>query len=185
MAARSLLIIVITYDIACQWERNLQVRMSDYPEHLQIPPTTRVEAAVPSWHINGHGDRCQTECALAYKPGMGRTCGDEIEGSFSHSNSLGVSYREMGPAGRHEAVNAMYSSYNMEKIVKARTSLHSNSSAPTHSTNNRNSISRQDPKCCEDVREAHQELRSPHRRFQQDRSWYCHPLHKGNPRLGR
>ncbi|TEB19055.1 hypothetical protein FA13DRAFT_1647417 [Coprinellus micaceus] len=114
----SLLVIVITYDIACQWQHNLQERMSKYLSRLQIPPHVHVKYAVPSWHVKEHGEKCQTDYALVYIPGMGQTCGDEIEGSFSHTNSLGLSYWEMVPGACHEAVNDMYSGYNMEKIVK-------------------------------------------------------------------
>lgn len=120
LALISLLRIVITYDIACQWSKNLDKRMGNYPTSLQLPETTKVVSAIPSWHINGHGTSCQTDFALAYMSGMGRTCGDEIEQSFSHTNSLGSSYREMAPGARHDALNDMYSAYNFRKIVRFR-----------------------------------------------------------------
>lgn len=68
VSAMSLLVIVITYDIACQWQRNLQERMSKYYSWLQIPLRVHVECAVPSWHVKGHSEKCQTDwisCAVA------------------------------------------------------------------------------------------------------------------------
>ncbi|TEB32018.1 hypothetical protein FA13DRAFT_1709457 [Coprinellus micaceus] len=117
LVAAAVLRIVITYDIACQWHRNLPSQVERYPEHMRISPDVNVQCAVLSWHLNGHGPTCQTDFALAYKEGMGRTCGDEIEGSFLHTNSLGSSFREMAPAGRHEALNGTYSGYNLLKIL--------------------------------------------------------------------
>ncbi|TEB22263.1 hypothetical protein FA13DRAFT_1641660 [Coprinellus micaceus] len=118
IALASVLRIVITYDIACQWSKKLKARMEDYPEQLRPSPKVDIVAAIPSWHINGHGVDCQTNFALMYMPGMGRTCGDEVEGLFSHTNSLGASFREMAPAARHEALNDMGSGYNIKKIVR-------------------------------------------------------------------
>src|SRR5688572_2327655 len=97
--------------------KNLQKRLKTYPTHLRPPPSTSIISAIPSWHINGHGAWCQTDFALAYMTGMGRTCGDEIEGSFAHTNSLGSSFREMAPAARHKALNDTYSGYNFKKII--------------------------------------------------------------------
>lgn len=120
LVAAAVLRIVITYDIACQWHRNLQSRMEKYPEHMRIPSNIHIECAVPSWHLNGHGEKCQTDFALAYKEGMGRTCGDEIEGSFSHTNSLGASFHEMALGARHEALIGTYSGYNFQKMIRLR-----------------------------------------------------------------
>jgi hypothetical protein len=53
--------IFITYDIGCQWSKNFWTRMSDFPQNMQISPETRVDVAIPSWHINGHGQRCRRD----------------------------------------------------------------------------------------------------------------------------
>jgi hypothetical protein len=49
--------IIITYDIGCQWSKNLTSRMKEFPEHMRISNEVKVEVAVPSWHINGHGQK--------------------------------------------------------------------------------------------------------------------------------
>ncbi|TEB19585.1 hypothetical protein FA13DRAFT_1802068 [Coprinellus micaceus] len=92
IALASVLRIVITYDIACQWSKKLKARMEDYPEQLRPSPKVDIVAAIPSWHINGHGVDCQTNFALGF--------------------------REMAPAARHEALNDMGSGYNIKKIVR-------------------------------------------------------------------
>lgn len=115
--------IVITYDIACQWSKNLSKRMDKLPEDIQVDlEKTKVTAAIPSWHINGHGSDCQTNYALAFRPGSGRTCGDEIESSWSQTNVLGASVREMASGGRHETLNDHFNGANIRKIVGLRKS---------------------------------------------------------------
>ncbi|RXW11429.1 hypothetical protein EST38_g14426, partial [Candolleomyces aberdarensis] len=110
--------VVITYDIACQWSKNLEKRMEKLPENICLnTEKTSITAAIPSWHINGHGSDCQTNYALAFRPGSGRTCGDEIESSWSQTNVLGASVREMASGGRHETLNDHFNGANIRKIV--------------------------------------------------------------------
>ena len=69
--------------------------MSNFPEQMQINPATRVSIAIPSWHINGHRQRCRRDFYLGYTRGAGRTCGEEVETTWSSTNALGPSMREM------------------------------------------------------------------------------------------
>jgi hypothetical protein len=112
--------IFITYDIGCQWSKNFRARMSDFPENMQINPATKVDVAIPSWHINGHGQRCRREFCLGYTRGAGRTCGEEVETTWSSTNALGPSVREMAAGARHETLNDHWNSWNFRKIVGFR-----------------------------------------------------------------
>src|SRR5882762_8963956 len=112
--------IVITYDIGCQWSKNMWKRVEDFPDAMQIDPDTRVDVAIPSWHINAHGKKCRENFSLAYLVGAGRTCGEEVETSWSHTNALAPSVREMGPAARHDTLNDHWSGWNFHKIVGFR-----------------------------------------------------------------
>ncbi|KAJ2911924.1 hypothetical protein MD484_g8492, partial [Candolleomyces efflorescens] len=116
--------VVITYDIACQWSKNMPKRMDKLPKKVQLDlEKTTITAAVPSWHINGHGADCQTNYALAYRAGSGRTCGDEIESTWSQTNVLGASVREMASGGRHESLNDHFNGSNFRKMVGLRSLL--------------------------------------------------------------
>ena len=55
----TLSLVILTYDIACQWSKNFKKRMAAFPEHMRVGGQTRIEAAIPSWHINGHGQSCR------------------------------------------------------------------------------------------------------------------------------
>lgn len=102
--------IFITYDIGCQWSKNFRSRMADFPEQMRIDPATRVDVAIPSWHINGHGQRCRRDFYLGY-------CGEEVEMTWSSTNALVASVREMGPGARHDTLNNHWNGWNFRKIV--------------------------------------------------------------------
>ncbi|TFK18461.1 hypothetical protein FA15DRAFT_729809 [Coprinopsis marcescibilis] len=120
VAALSLLWLVITYDIACQWGKNLKARLSGMPKRLQVADSVEIEVAIPSWHINGHGKLCQDRFHVGYIEGIGRLCGDEVEQTWWNTNSLGASVREMGPAARHEVLNDHWNAFNFRKVVGFR-----------------------------------------------------------------
>ncbi|TFK16934.1 hypothetical protein FA15DRAFT_698625 [Coprinopsis marcescibilis] len=113
--------IVITYDITCQWSRNLRKRLDEQiPIHLRVPEATKLDVAIPSWHINGHGKTCQDNFHVGYLEGIGKLCGDEIEQTWWDMNSLGASVREMGPAACHEVLNDHWNAFNFQKIMGFR-----------------------------------------------------------------
>ena len=112
--------ILITYDISCQWSKNFQSCMSEFPEHTQIKPETKVDVGIPSWHITSHGERCRNDFCLGYTKGAGRTCGEEVEIPWSHTNILAPSVREMAPADQHDTLNDHWIGWNFRKIIGFR-----------------------------------------------------------------
>ena len=112
--------VVLTYDIACQWSKNFRSRQDELPEHLWLNHNIEIAVTIPGWHINGHGKACKTDFCLSYMDGVGRTCGEDIETSWAHTNALGPSVREMGPGSRHETLNDHWSGWNFHKIVGFR-----------------------------------------------------------------
>jgi hypothetical protein len=116
----ALLRIIITYDIACQWSKNLRKRMEEYPPEMRIPEMTQVEVAIPGWHINGHGADCRDNFNLSHMEGVGRTVGEDIETTWAGTNPLASSVCEMGPAARHDTLNDHWNGWNFRKIVGFR-----------------------------------------------------------------
>lgn len=112
--------IVLSYDIGCQWWKNLGKRILEFLAEMRIDDETNVEVKVPSWHVNGHGDFCRTNYSLNYLTGAGRTCGEDVETSWADTNSLGTSVHEMGPASRHELLNDHWNGWNFHKIIGFR-----------------------------------------------------------------
>ena len=116
----TLLRLVISYDIACQWQKNLFERMTEYPEEMQLPSDLEVEVGIPNWHVNGHSMECQNNLSLSYIPGVGRTCGEDVETSWAHTNSLAPSTRKMGLGAHRETLNDHWNGWNFRKIVGFR-----------------------------------------------------------------
>ena len=113
----TLLCIIITYDVICQWSKNFQKRMENFPEHMQIHKTMQVDMAIPGRHINGHGNTCHNNFNLSYMEGAGRTVGEDIEMMWAGTNQLAPSVWEMGPATRHDTLNDQWNRWNFRKIV--------------------------------------------------------------------
>lgn len=89
---------------------------------MRISKDVKLDVGVPSWHIKGHGQKCQDNYNLGYMKGTGRTCGEEIEATWSHTNPLAASVREMGPGARHETLNDHWNGWNFRKVVGLSTS---------------------------------------------------------------
>ena len=114
----TLLRLLISYDIACQWWRNLASRMANYPEHLCMDlDTIDVVAAVPSFHIRAHGPACQQAFSLAFLLWVGRTVGEEVETGWSHMDPATPSIKEMAPGHRHKVLNDHWGGWNFRKIL--------------------------------------------------------------------
>ena len=92
----AILCLLITYDIACQWSRNLAIRMDEYPENMRINlERVEVQTAVPSFHIHAHGPKCQQAFSLAFLLYVARTAGEEVETSWAHMNVASAAIQEM------------------------------------------------------------------------------------------
>ncbi|KAH9477654.1 hypothetical protein JR316_0009880 [Psilocybe cubensis] len=115
--------IFITYDIACQWTKNLFKRIIEFPEKMRIAKGTQIQTAIPSWHINGHGPDCCNNYNVGYTKGVGKTCGKEVETNWSHTNPLAGSVREMAPSARRDTLNDHWNGWNFRKLIGFRTSL--------------------------------------------------------------
>ncbi len=110
--------LVISYDIACQWHKNLRTRLekitSDYQPDLD---SREVEFVIPKFHIGAHGSSCQTKFSLNFRPHMGRTDGENIERGWAWLNPVSLSTREMGPGARQDALDDQWSFWNWRIVV--------------------------------------------------------------------
>lgn len=91
--------------------------MEEFPDDMKIDLNTQLDIAIPSWHINRYGLDYKANFNLSYMDGIGRTCGEEVETTWAHTNVLGASIREMCPGARHETLNDHWNGWNFWKIV--------------------------------------------------------------------
>ena len=111
-------IIKVSYDIACRWSIKLRQRMKNYSEELQFPESKfRLEYFIPKFHLPAHGSSCHTKYSFNYRPGVGRTHGENIESGWAHTNPAAISTREMGAGARHSALDGHWGGWNWRKII--------------------------------------------------------------------
>lgn len=108
----------ISYDIACQWSKNLSKRVLEFPSHMQSAFLCAIiRFFVPKFHLTAHGDKCQGAYSLNWHKWSARTDGEGIERGWSLVNLLATMLREMGPGFRHDTFNNHWSALNWRKLV--------------------------------------------------------------------
>ena len=113
----------MTYDIACQYLKNLSRRLSkNFPQqHQLLELLNRTTFAVPKLHVAGHKYDCQYRYSLNYIDGAGRMAGELIETAWAEANNIGPSTREMNPGHRHDVLNDFYGDWNWRKVQRMGT----------------------------------------------------------------
>ena len=122
--------VVVSYDIACSWHKNLMSWRKSLPLHLfeqQNPafPATPLHSVdtilfnfvIPKFHISAHGEDCQDKFSLNYRTNMACTDGENIERGWAWMNPMAGSTREMSRGGRHEVINDIWGLWNWLKMV--------------------------------------------------------------------
>ncbi|KAJ7575918.1 hypothetical protein C8J56DRAFT_1007579 [Mycena floridula] len=91
-----MLAIVLSYDINCQFYKNLatQVRLNIVLKFFCF--------AIPKLHIMGHKLSCQWEFNLNFMPGVGRMDGEGVEQPWASIGLVVTSTQEMGPGHWHD-----------------------------------------------------------------------------------
>ncbi|KAF7319441.1 CxC2 domain-containing protein [Mycena chlorophos] len=109
---------VVSYDIVCQWNRNLFKRLAELPNYLKIvlpPQLTRF--VVPKLHILGHTLDCKGKYDLNLVPGSGQTDAEGIERAWASAGGLSGSTKMMGPGARSDMLDAYWSFWNWTKVL--------------------------------------------------------------------
>ncbi|THU93111.1 hypothetical protein K435DRAFT_670775 [Dendrothele bispora CBS 962.96] len=110
--------LVNSYDIACQWYKNLSSRMDTMPDLVKVNTQERsMDFVIPKLHIHGHNLQCQRNFSLNYAGGVGRTDGEGIERPWANIGPVATSTREMGPGTRHDTLDDHWSYWNWKKTV--------------------------------------------------------------------
>jgi hypothetical protein len=112
--------VLVSYDIACQWHKNLQLRLNSYKSlspPLQLSNLDYWKVAVPKFHLAAHGADCQLMYNLAYTKGAGRMDGERIEAGWAQVTSMATWTRESGPNARRNILDDHWNANNWRKLV--------------------------------------------------------------------
>lgn len=100
------LFVVISYDIACQWFKNLQSRINDHwPAELKFALDLKMRPQIPAFHEPGHGQAGHQEYSCKLSPGMGLSDGECPERIWSAHNALGNATKTQGPGSRQDVID--------------------------------------------------------------------------------
>jgi hypothetical protein len=114
-----LAMLVMSYDIACQWHKNLWACMKTYPDRIHIAHDTFfTKFVVPKFHLPAHIEKCQTTFSLNLEVGVGRTDGEAPERSWADHNRAAPSTKEMGPGTRRDHLDDHFGDSNWKKTIK-------------------------------------------------------------------
>ncbi|TDL20498.1 hypothetical protein BD410DRAFT_725441 [Rickenella mellea] len=97
---------VVSYDICCQWSKNLFDRLRRLPDDMFFEvEIDGIRYAIPKFHILAHLLKCQLNYSLNLMRGVGRTDGENIERGWSKIDAAAGSTKEMGPGSCHDTLN--------------------------------------------------------------------------------
>ncbi|KAJ7198761.1 hypothetical protein GGX14DRAFT_573205 [Mycena pura] len=109
---------IISYDIVCQWWRNLLKRIANLPPAVRLTLTLALlRFVIPKMHIHSHTTKCQLMFSLNLTPGSAQTDGEGIERPWAHIGGVASSIREMGPGSREDVLNCHWSFWNWMKLL--------------------------------------------------------------------
>ena len=109
---------LISYDIACQWCKNLMERYKELPTHLQFDFEFFLTYVIPKFHIAAHGSSCQCVFSLNFLRYMARFDGENLERGWAWLNLIALSTREMGPGARQDTLEDQWMAWNWHLVVK-------------------------------------------------------------------
>ncbi|KAJ6455099.1 hypothetical protein C8R47DRAFT_1228413 [Mycena vitilis] len=108
----------VSYDIACQWHKNIWVRMAKYEQEIQFVGETKyMTFLVPKFHLPAHIEACNLRFSFNLTRDVGNTDGEAPERSWAGANPLASSTKEMGPGARRDALDDHFNDVNHKKII--------------------------------------------------------------------
>ncbi|KAK6972153.1 CxC2 domain-containing protein [Favolaschia claudopus] len=109
---------VVSYDIVCQWFKNLRERLQDLPPLVRLSLILHLCAfVIPKMHIHAHILACQLLFSLNLLAGAGQTDGEGIERPWANLGGVASSTREMGPGSRADVLDDHFAFWNWCKVL--------------------------------------------------------------------
>jgi hypothetical protein len=108
---------LVSYDIACQWNKNFGKRVSE-SQYLNLPESLDIIPSVGKMHLGAHIPECFPFYSLNFIHGAGQQDGEIIETLWSSLNKVSGSIRAMSKAHRHEVLDDYMRDSNWKKLVK-------------------------------------------------------------------
>lgn len=114
--------VLVSYDIGCQWSKNLEKCLSLYAisSSFELSSLSYWRVVVPKFHLAGHGKDCQLQFNINFTKGAARMTGEMVESGWAQSGSMAIWSRENGPFARPAVLDDHWSSENWRKLRRLR-----------------------------------------------------------------
>ncbi|CAA7268125.1 unnamed protein product [Cyclocybe aegerita] len=117
-------LVLISYDITCQWFVNLKKRVDEHwPESLRVPEGTKLIPAIPKLHEPMHEATNHQVFLLNFIPGVGKSDLETPECVWSAHNALGNSTKTQAPGSRQDTLDDNFQFWNWRKYTEAHHGL--------------------------------------------------------------
>ena len=113
----ALALLIISYDIACQWFVHLFRRMEQWPTYLGINPSIVTRAVIPKLHIRSHIEKNHAQHCLNWMEGGAQCDCEGPERIWAGHNALGNSTKSQGPWTRHDNLDVHFAFWNWLKYI--------------------------------------------------------------------
>ncbi|KAJ7712309.1 hypothetical protein B0H16DRAFT_1342655 [Mycena metata] len=108
--------LMFSYDIACQWGKNLYERVRKLPADLQLDfEAILFQTGIPVWHASSHEASCTNLNSLSFLPGVGKTDGEGIERLWAELNAFAYHTKHMGLGHRADVLDNKIHYHNWVK----------------------------------------------------------------------
>jgi hypothetical protein len=115
--------LVISYDIVCQWHKNLWNRMKDYERRLHLDHEGRIQITflVPKFHLAAHVEYCHNNFSWNLAQYVANTDGEAPERGWSIDDGCAFSTQEMGPGSRRDTLDDKFADDDFKKVTRMGT----------------------------------------------------------------
>lgn len=118
LAGFSLLMLTLSYNIACQWQVNLRSQMVKLPgEMCLLLDSMKLQCALPVWHAASHNEDCQSTNSLSFKDGVGKMDGEGVERMWAVLNPAAYATKDAGRGQRADTLEDRIDNHNWLKNV--------------------------------------------------------------------
>ncbi|KAF9470843.1 hypothetical protein BDN70DRAFT_901798 [Pholiota conissans] len=117
-------LVLISYDIMCQWFINLFKRIDEqWPAHIKPRPEIKFIPAIPKLHEPMHNTPGHEVFSLNFIKGCGHTDCECVERVWSSHNALANATKTQGPGSRQDILDDHFGFWNWEKYISMGSTL--------------------------------------------------------------
>ena len=111
-------LVIISYDVACQWFCRFWQRVPFLPPHLANALSGfSIHALVPKFHLQSHNEGCHSAFSFNFFKGAARTDGEGVEQNWDELNEQGPSTSEMLPGAQWDTLDDCCAWANWRKTM--------------------------------------------------------------------